>query len=119
MFYLILVICVCSRRQLRWLARKRRLYIFTFIFYFLLSQRREQTGSTHVDDLLEDGPWTSRKWGVLREEVYRGCPGLIRKRSEKDDPSDVLWVSPVRTRLGAVWLRYGTATGLVAQYNTF
>ena len=52
----------------------------------------------------------------------RGIPRvseLDAKRSEKDDPSDVLWVSPVRTRLGAVWLRYGTATGLVAQYNTF
>jgi len=81
-FYLILVICVGSRRRLRRLARKRRLYIFTFIFYFLLSQRREQTGSTHVDDLLEDGPWTSRKWGVLRVEEMTGvveCASARRK----------------------------------------
>ena len=42
-----------------------------------------------MGDLLEDGPWTSRKSGVLRVEDVNGGGGAL-SRSTQDDPSDAL-----------------------------
>ena len=68
-FYLILVFAAVLAASFDSLRENDASIFYFRIFDFSLAKRREQIGSTHVDDLLEDGPWASRKLGVLR--VYR------------------------------------------------